>query len=98
MKTTGKSVHTQNFIGVTDMGPQPAPRIGITVTKKVGSAVIRNRIKRIVRECFRTNKSRLPSGMDFHIIAKFSAASQNPKDMLHSLQCLFEDLIRRCSH
>ncbi len=36
------------------------PRIGITVTRKVGRAVIRNRWKRLIREIFRKNKGHFP--------------------------------------
>jgi len=40
-------------------------RVGISVGKKTGNAVKRNRIKRILRELFRHNKDVLPKGYDF---------------------------------
>jgi len=49
------------------------PRIGITVSRKVGGAVVRNRIKRHLREVFRHICSFLPS-VDLHVIARRSAA------------------------
>ncbi len=45
-------------------------RIGISVTKKVGKAVIRNRYKRYVREFFRLKHKSLPRGKDFIVVIK----------------------------
>ena len=49
------------------------PRLGITVTRRVGKAVRRNRIKRLVREWFRGSQQRLQrgwQGYDLVVIAK----------------------------
>jgi ribonuclease P protein component len=45
-------------------------RMGITASRKVGSAVKRNRVKRLLREFFRLNKLRLPPSSDIVFIAK----------------------------
>jgi len=50
--------------------PNGARRIGITVTKKTGNAVFRNRIKRLIREFFRRNKNLFPAGHDVVVMAK----------------------------
>ncbi len=46
------------------------PRIGITIPKKTGNAVVRNHWKRLIREAFRTQQHQLPSGFDFVVRPK----------------------------
>ena len=45
-------------------------RIGITVTKKIGKAVIRNRCKRVIRAAYRLLEPQLPEGWDFIFVAR----------------------------
>ena len=56
----------------SDDGPA---RLGITVTRKFGNAVARNRAKRLFRELFRRVSPLLPNGVDFVVIPKTSAAT-----------------------
>lgn len=58
---------------VLPRGDDGPPRIGITVTRKVGNAVQRNRVKRVVREVFRRNRERFPRGCDIVWIARDGA-------------------------
>ena len=48
-------------------------RLGIVATKKIGVAVVRNRIKRLCRETFRLAPEMLPKGIDLVVIAKDGA-------------------------
>ena len=45
-------------------------RVGITVSKKLGGAVVRNRARRRLRECYRLNEHRLRPGFDVVIAAR----------------------------
>ena len=75
IQQTGSRVMLPSAIVLLTARPDDGPaRLGITVTRKFGNAVERNRAKRLFREVFRRASALLPSGVDFVVIPKASVA------------------------
>ena len=68
-------LYAGNLAGYPDDGPARA-RLGVTVSRRVGIAVVRNRVKRRVREIFRRAiRDNLPAGTSLVVIARAGAAT-----------------------
>ena len=52
-------------------------RVGITVSKKLGHAVVRNRVRRRLREVYRLNEDRIAPGWDIVLVARTRAIHEN---------------------
>ncbi len=88
----GRKIRTSYFIAAVSRGTEKNNRIGITVSKKVGKAVARNRIKRLVREYFRHRKDVLSGTNDISIIARKGLATLSNKQIYEKLNKLFEKI------
>ena len=86
----GRKVHLRDFLVMARGGTK---RVGVTVTKKVGCAVQRNRIKRLVREVWRREKGHLPEGLELVFVARRSAVEVT----YSQLRQQFDDLARKLS-
>ena len=92
LKRTGKRLHNKYFIAEYTAGRFERTRIGITVTKKAGPAVLRNRLKRIIRESFRHNRQYILENVDVNIIVKKEAANISFSTALSSMRKMFKNL------
>ena len=72
----------------------PYSRVGLSVSKKFGAAVRRNRIRRLLREAYRLEKADLPTGYDFVLIPRpLDIYSLEP--FRHSLAKLAKQALRK---
>ena len=63
-------------------------RLGITASKKIGCAVVRNRVKRYIREIFRRNRMLLAT-VDMNVIARQESAQMDYFEVLRELNKAF---------
>lgn len=61
--------HTSHLVVIRRASEVPWARLGVTVSTRVGNAVQRNRVKRLLREVFRIRRAELPP-VDLVVIAK----------------------------
>lgn len=87
VKRLGKTIRSGPIIVSAVQGEER--RLGITVPRKTGNAVERNRIKRVVREFFRLTKDAFPRG-DCVVIALTGSAELNNDDIRERLRDALE--------
>jgi ribonuclease P protein component len=80
---------SRHFIVITRRNQSGFSRLGITVSKKVGDAVKRNRVKRLLREFFRLHKTQFSPSQDIVIIAKKGIPDLTYQDVRRELESLF---------
>lgn len=86
---TGKKYVNQYFLAYFLPCETPKIRLGVTVSKKVGNAVVRSHVKRLVRESFRTWAFRHQHGGSLNIIARNHAGGASNKAIFQALEYIF---------
>jgi ribonuclease P protein component len=66
----GRKLHSESFVLFARENALEHHRIGLTVSRRVGGAVIRNRVKRLLREVFRRSRREIPHHYDFVVNAR----------------------------
>jgi ribonuclease P protein component len=69
-------------------------RLGVTVSRRVGNAVVRNRVKRGIREWFRRHRGELEEHLEVVVIARGATAELSAMEIANELNGL---LVTECS-
>ena len=70
LQRSGQRRHTAHLVLIRSSASLPLSRLGVTASKKIGNAVVRNRIKRMIREAFRHLQRDVQPPADLVVIAK----------------------------
>ena len=65
-------------------------RVGVTVSKKLGKAVVRNRVRRRLREVYRLNEAKFAPGWDIVVVARSRCIRASFADLTHAYLSLAE--------
>jgi ribonuclease P protein component len=92
LSRTGIRFQNRLFIAAINTNIFGSCRLGITVTRKVGNAVCRNRIKRLAREYFRQKRQIFKKHWDISIIVKRACADSSNKAVFSALEQIFDQI------
>lgn len=87
IQKNGRPCHSANFVVLSR--PQTPPResrFGFSVSRRVGNAVVRNRVKRRLREFVRLHRAEFARARDFVVIAKPGAANLSYGELAEELR------------
>jgi len=89
--SSGKRFTSSTLTVIFDASPVGATRVGLSVGRRIGKAVVRNRVKRLLREAFRLNKHRVKKGYDIILVARKGVEELN----FRQVEALVMDLFGR---
>ena len=71
----------------------PGPRLGLSVSRRVGGAVDRTRVKRVLREAFWAEAERLPAGADYVVVARPDARELAEREGMPGVRIALSELV-----
>jgi ribonuclease P protein component len=98
----GRSHANRFLVLYTFPRPEPGqlatgPRLGVSVSRKVGGAVDRNRVKRLLREAFGLEAARLPADADVVVVARPDARELAEREGLEGLRRELAELVGKAA-
>jgi ribonuclease P protein component len=72
---------------------EAGPRLGLSVSRRVGGAVDRTRVKRVLREAFWLESERLPAGSDFVVVARPEARGLAEREGTEGVRRALRELV-----
>jgi ribonuclease P protein component len=90
----GRSVANRHLVlYVFPRGNTDEPRLGVSVSRRLGGAVVRNRVKRLLREAFRARGEQLDRGHDYVLVARPDAGALAEREGLTGIEAALGQLL-----
>ena len=87
----GKTASSFDIVVYTLPNRAGGNRVGITVSTKVGPAVIRNRVRRRIKEAYRTLEGNIPGGINMVIVARSASVNRT----MPQIRALLKELLKK---
>ena len=95
MQRSGRRVRTPHLVVLHQKNGDGATRFGLTVSRKVGNAVVRNRVKRWLREAIRRVHGHRVRGVDVVFIARHGAGDAGYEALLVEVSDAFRQVLQQ---
>ena len=82
----GESSPAKNLILIYVKSKSNSLKVGFSVSKKIGNSVVRNKVKRRLREAFRTRLQNIQVGYNYIVIARQGIVENSYKEIANSLE------------